>query len=175
MIKNSLFSLILVFLLTGCEKIDKLTQFDMGYKMTVVIPSSTRINLPFNLFTPDVKTDSESTFAINSTSKELIEEVLLTKLSLTLTSPSNGDLGFIKSIEIYISADGLSEEKVAWTTSSSAGKSIELEVSDKDLKEYIMKDEFKLRLSTVTNELLTSEHKIEVNANFFVDAKVLGQ
>lgn len=168
-------SLVSILLFAGCEKIDKLTQFDMGYKMTVVIPSSTGLNLPFNFFTPDVQTDSEATFAIHSTSKELIEEVLLTKLTLTLTSPGNGNLGFIKSIDVFISAEGLPEEKISWKTSSSAAKTIELDVTGKDLKEYIKKDEFKLRLSTVTNELLTSEHKIEVNANFFVDAKVLGQ
>lgn len=167
--------LVTIVLLSGCEKIDKLTQFDMGYKMTVVIPSSTGINLPFNFFTPDVQTDSEATFAIHSTSKELIEEVLLTKLSLTLTSPGNGNLGFIKSIDVFISADGLPEEKVSWKSGSTVSKTIELDVTDRDLKEYIKKDEFKLRLSTVTNEILTSEHKIEVNANFFVDAKVLGQ
>lgn len=173
--KNVYLFLVTIVLLSGCEKIDKLTQFDMGYKMTVVIPSSTGINLPFNFFTPDVQTDSEATFAIHSTSKELIEEVLLTKLSLTLTSPGNGNLGFIKSIDVFISADGLPEEKVSWKSGSTVSKTIELDVTDRDLKEYIKKDEFKLRLSTVTNEILTSEHKIEVNANFFVDAKVLGQ
>lgn len=174
---NKLFFTLLILLISmsGCEKIDKLTQFDMGYKMTVVIPSSSGINLPFNIFSPDVETNSESTFAIYSTSKDLIEEVLLTKLKLTLNSPSNGNLDFIKTIEIFISADGLAEQKVAWKENVPSGRSVELELTQQDLKEYIKKDEFKLRLNTVTNKFLTSEHTIEVDASFFVDASVLGQ
>ena len=170
-----LFSILTILALTGCEELDKLTQFNMGYKMTVVIPSSTGVNLPFNLFTPDVETDSESTFAVHSTSKDLIEEVNLSGLELTLTSPTDGNLDFIKSIDVFISAEGLTEEKIAWKTNTTSGKNLKLEVTQADLKEYIKKDEFKLRLSTVTDEVLTSEHKIEVNTSFFIDAKVLGQ
>lgn len=167
----------LLTLLVGCKKINKLTQFDMEYNETVTIPSSTGINLPFNLFTPDVKSNSESTFAVNDTRKDLIEEIKLTQLDLTLTSPSNGDFKFLKSIEIFISADGLSEVKVAWkeNISSSIGKYLELETTETDLQEFIKKDNFTLRVSTVTDEVLTSDQHIDVHSVFFVDAKILGQ
>ena len=166
-----------LMVLIGCKKIDKLTQFDMDYNETIVIPSSSGINLPFNLFTPDIKSNSESTFAVNDTRKDLIEEIILTQLDLTLTSPSNGDLGFLKSIEIYLSADGLSDVKVAWKDDipSSVDKYLELETTNIDLKEFIKKDEFALKVTTVTNEILTSDHHIDVHSVFFVDAKVLGQ
>jgi hypothetical protein len=163
--------------LSGCKEIDKLTQFNMDYNETVVILSSTGINLPFNLFTPDVESNSESTFSVNDTRKDLVEEIRLTKLDLTLTSPSNGDFSFLKSIEIFISADGLSEVKIAWKENipSDVDNYIELETSDTDLKEYIKKDKFKLRLNTVTDELITSDQHIDIHSVFFVDAKILGQ
>ena len=65
--KNILIFAAILSLLIGCKKIDKLTQFDMNYDQTVVIPSSTGVNLPFNIFSPDVQSNSETTFAINDT------------------------------------------------------------------------------------------------------------
>jgi hypothetical protein len=56
----------------GCKKIDELTQFDMEFNETTVIPSTIGINLPFNIFTPDIETNSESTFEVNDTRKDLI-------------------------------------------------------------------------------------------------------
>ena len=172
-----LFTFMILLLVAGCKKIDKLTQFEMEYNETVVIPTSTGINLPFNLISPDIKSNSESTFSVNNTHKDLVEEIKLTKLDLTLSSPSNGDFGFLKSIEIFISAEGLSEEIIAWKENipSDVDKYIELETAETDLKEYIKKAEFTLRLSTVTDETLTSDHYIDIHSLFFVDAKVLGQ
>jgi hypothetical protein len=162
---------------SGCKMIDKLTQFDMEFDETVVIPSSTGINLPFNILTPDIETNSESTFAVNDTRKDLIEEVILTSLDLTLTSPADADFSFLKSISIFISADGLSETRIAWKDDipSVVGSVLNLETEGVDIKEYIMKDQFALRLNTVTDEVLTSDHQIDVHAEFYVDAKILGQ
>ena len=163
--------------LWSCKKVDEFTQFDMEYNQSVVIPASTGIQLPFNIFTPDIESNSTSTFAVNDTRKDLVEEIQLKQLGLTLTSPSDGDLGFLKSIEVFLSAEGLSEIRVAWDEDipSDVGKNLELQTTDTDLKEYIKKDEFTIRLNTVTDEALTSDHHIDVRSVFFVDAKILGQ
>jgi hypothetical protein len=173
---NIIFTVLLAVLI-GCEKIEQLTQFDMEYNETVVIPSSAGMNLPIDLFTPDIESNAESTFAVNDTRKDLIEEIVLKQLDLTLTSPSDGDLGFLKSIEIYLSAEGLSDVKIAWKDDipSDPGKYIELETTNTDLKEFIKKDEFALKVTTVTDELLSSDHHIDVHSVFFVDAKIIDQ
>jgi hypothetical protein len=176
--KKHLFIILSILIsLIGCKKIDELTQFDIKYDESLVIPASTGISLPFNLFTPDVKSNSESTFTVNDTRKDLIEEIVLKELNLTLTSPSNGDFGFLKSIDIFISAEGLSEVKIAWKEDipSNIDKFLELDLTNIDLKEYIKKDEFSLRVNTVTDEVLTSDHHLDIHSSFFVDAKVLGQ
>jgi len=167
---------VLLISLTGCEKLAEFTEFDMEYDETIVIPSSTGINLPFNLFTPDIQSDSESEFAVNDTRKDLIEEIVLKQLDLTLTSPSNGDFGFLKSIKIYITAEGLSEVEIAWKDDipSDVGNTLALETTHLDLKAYIKKDAFSLKVSTVTDEILTSDHHIDMHAVFFVDAELLG-
>jgi hypothetical protein len=167
----------IILTIIGCKEIDKLTQFDMEFNETVVVPSSTGINLPFNILTPDVETNSESTFAVNDTRKDLVEEIKLTTLNLTLTSPSNADFSFLESISVFILAEGLSEAKIAWKDNipDGIGTVLNLEITDADLKEYIKKDKFSLRLNTVTDEFLTSDHQIDVHSVFFVNAKILGQ
>ena len=160
----------------GCNVIDKLTQFDMVFNETAVIPSSTGINLPFNILTPDIETNSESTFAVNDTRKDLVEEIILKTLDLRITSPSNADFSFLKSINLYISAVGLNEVKIAWKDNIPSDATIlNLDVTGVDLKEYIKADKFSLRLNTETDELLASDYHIDIHSVFFVDAKILGQ
>lgn len=168
--------LALVFVAMGCDKIDDLTKFNMDYKTEVTIPSSTGIDLPFDMFTPDMETNSESEFEVNDTRKDLIEQIKLTELVLTITDPSNADFSFLESIDIYISAEGLDEIKIASEISvdPDTGNTLDVDVIDVDIKEYIKKDKFNLRLNTVTDEVISTDHTIEVSSVFFVDAKILG-
>lgn len=161
----------------GCKKIDELTQFDMEYDAVVVIPSAAGIDLPFNVFSPSVTSNSEATFAVNDTRKDLIEEIKLTELGLTINSPANGNFNFLESIEIFLSAADLPEVKIAWKDEipENGSAKIALLTSTADLKEYIKKDEFSLRVSTVTDEIITQDHEINIHSVFFVDAKILGQ
>jgi len=101
----------------------------------------------------------------------------LKELSLTLTSPASSNFSFLNSIEIFLKADGLSEIKIAWKDEVPANTDdyLELETTKTDLKEYIKKDNFILRVNTVTDKLLTSDHQLEITSVFFVDAKILGQ
>ena len=140
------------------------------------IPSSAGIDLPFDVFTPEMETNSESTFEVNDTRKDLIEEIKLTELELVVISPDTADFSFLNSIEVYISADDLEEIRIAYLEEvpEDAGNVITLDTSDADLKEYIKKDQFSLRLNTVTDELMSTDHELEVNSTFFVDAKILG-
>lgn len=170
-------SVLVVITFLGCKKIDKLTQFNMEFNNTATIPSSTGMNLPFNVLTPDVETNSSTTFSSNDTRKDLIEEILLKELNLTITSPSGRDFSFLKSISIYIDADGLSETKIAYNNnvSDNAGSTLPLTVMCTDLKEYIKKDEFSLRVNAVTDEIISPDYEINIYSKFFVDAKILGQ
>ena len=86
-----------------------------------------------------------------------------------------GDFDFLNEIHIYIQAEGLSELKIASKTDIPADvDNIDLDVNSNDLKEYIKKDNYSLRLNTVTDEAMSQDHQIDVNSTFFVDAKILG-
>jgi hypothetical protein len=176
--KKILFFIPVLFLfLIGCDQIDKLTQFTMVYDKTITIPSASGVNLPINTEIPDIETNSESTFAVNNTHKDLIEEVLLKESKLTITAPANGDFTFLKSISIYMYADNLAEVKVAWqdTIPANVGNILTLKTTDANLKEFILKDSFNFRVNTVIRKVITSDYSINMHSEFFVDAKILGQ
>ncbi len=168
--------LILPILFFGCEELAQLTQFNMPYDTSITISTTTQIDLPIDIGTPPITTNAESTFSANGTNPDLIEEIKLTELVLTVVDPASGDFGFLKEITIYIDADGLSEVEIASSgqVSPSAGAELSLTTTDVDLKEYLKKDSFSLRISVTTDEAITEDHDIRIDANFFVDAKILG-
>ena len=160
----------------GCSQLDKLTQFALDYDETIVIPSVIGLNLPFNIVTPSIKTNSTEIFEINDTRKNLVEEIQLEQLTLKIIDPADADFSFLESIEIYMAAEGLEEVLVAWKydIDDSVGSSIILETSGDDLTPYIVLDEFTLKFTTVTDKVVLSDQTIEVQSTFFVDAKILG-
>ncbi|GLB47715.1 hypothetical protein [Neptunitalea lumnitzerae] len=174
--KKILLLFAVVICITSCDVIDDLTQFNMDFEEEVVIPASSVVNLPFTINTPQMTTNSESTFEVNDTRKDLVEEIKLTKLTLTLTNPVDGNFNFLTDIEVFIAADGLADMKIAWKENIANDGTVflELDTTNEDIKEYIKKDEFSLQLTTTTDELISSDHYITVNSTFFVDAKILG-
>ena len=175
--KNKLYlAATLLIFLGGCKKLDQLTQFNMEYDQEVVIRSSSGINLPFDIFTPDIESNAESTFAVNDTRKDLVEQIILTDLSLSLIEPTDRDLSFLKSVSIYLNAEGLDEVEVASEENipDSVGKELQITTSGADLQEYLKKDQFSLRLKVVTDKVITTDYRIGVKSIFFVDAKILG-
>jgi hypothetical protein len=51
---------------------------------------------------------------------------------------------------------------------------IEINSEGQNLEAYVKKDEIKLRVETVTDEILTQDYDIKIHSEFFIDAKILG-
>jgi hypothetical protein len=164
-------------ILTSCKLIDKLTQFNVPYTSNFTIPASPIPGLLGDIFTPDISTNSEQVFSNNNTNSGLLEQVLLKTLKLTITSPSGKKFDFLKSADVYLSADGLAEIKVASIDNiddATVGNSINMVTSNEDLKEYLKKSKFKIRVVTTTDKIVTEDVSVKIDASFFVDAKILG-
>jgi hypothetical protein len=167
--------LTLVFIgLSSCKKLNELTQFEMEFTNSATIPGSTGINLPFVFVTPEKETNSETTFEINDTRKEKIQEIILIELTLDLSAPNGADFSFLERIEIYLNAEGLDEVLLAWKdpVPDAASTSLALEVTNVDMQEYIKKDQFTLRVKAVTDEILSQDHELSIFSKYFVDAKL---
>ena len=168
---------LMTLLFTSCEKVEELTQFDMDYNTSFTIPGTIGVDMPIDMQTPEIETNSEQKFSGQDTKKDLIEEIVLKEMNLSIQSPSDGDFSFLNGLTIYINASGMEETRLAWKDSipDTAGSTLQLETTPEDLKEYIFKDHFNLRVVSQTDEIIDQDHEVDVNSVFHVDAKILGQ
>lgn len=169
--KNLITLIAIAFLFASC---DKVTQFEIDYNTEVVIESSSPLSSPFDVLSPEVKTNAESEFEANETTKDHVEHIELRDLELTIISPNNQNFDFLKSIELFINADGLSEQRIAYKNTVPEGKDkLVLETVSTDLQAYIKSDSFTLRVESTTDESYSEDIHLNVYSNFFVDAKIV--
>ena len=154
---------------TGCKK---LVSFRMEYDNTVTIPANSIINLPIDIVSPEVTTNSEEQFGNNGTSSKLISRVELSSLDLRILQPEAQNFNFLKSIELYLRAPDLPEILVAYNydVPPTGLKELALTCADHVLKEYLKKSSFTLRVKAVTDEALTQDTDVNVHSRFTVDA-----
>ncbi|MFN3529668.1 MAG: hypothetical protein ACK417_07080 [Bacteroidia bacterium] len=173
---NSASIFLIIYILIGCSKLQEGISFSL-YPMTeVVIPSSSSINLPINLITPDITTDSESEFAANNTSPNLVRDIRLKELRLIIKSPEQTTFDFLRSARIYLSADGMPEIEIAFSENipATGARNLYMDVNqDVNFKDYLIKDKVSMRVQATTRQLLTSDTKLEVRTEFVVRASVV--
>lgn len=167
------FMISLSVFLSGCEK--KLTQFSMDNNFKATIPATSPVDLPFTIYTPEQETNSEFEFDSNDTRKDKIQQIILQDLKITIISPENEDFSFLNSMEVYLSSSNHSEEKVAFLNDipENIGNEINCEMVGQDLQKYIKDDKLRIRLITVTDEIISQDIQVNVYSDFFVDAKLI--
>ena len=135
----------------GCKKVKDLLRFDLSYATAFTIPGNQSIinTLLPPIFSPTVSANSEQTFKNEGTSANLVKEIKMKKVMLTITSPSGQTFQFLKSITVYIAkGDGSSPKRIAYKTEvpSNVGNTLTLDVDQSVLlDEYIKADQFKLK------------------------------
>ncbi len=171
---------ILVFVLSvislSCNKVDKITHFDMEYETQITIPSTIGVNLPLNLYSPNITTNSETVFDLHDTKARKVEKINLTSLNMNVANPVGKNFNFLKTLRLFITADDLPEIEVAWIVdhTDDDATSLNLSVIPDDLKDYIIKESFSLRAESVTDQIITHDYTINVLLTYWVDARVLG-
>lgn len=162
-------------LLSACNKENKGVTFSYTFNAEAVIPSSTGINLPINILSPDLTTNSGSSFEANQTTPALVRDIKMKQLELKIKSPNQTTFDFLRSIRIYISADGLAEREIAWATDipENGARSLLLTTDlETNYKEYIVKESVSLRVQATTRQLLTSDTRLEILPRFEVRASL---
>lgn len=173
--KNLVIIAILVSATIFTSSCKKLLTFNVSDSTTTTIDvNPLPISSPIEIPTPDITTNSESEFEQNDTKIELVKEIILKELDLTITSPDDKTFSFLKSIEIFISADGEDETKLAWDTDvSSDAKVINLTCSKEALDRYVKKSKYKLKTKVTTRETLTKSVDLKIDFTFQVTADPL--
>jgi len=166
--------LFIILIFSSCKKVKDLLTFYVEDETEIVIESSAPYALPIEIPTPDITTNSEEEFSNNGTNADLVKDVYLSSLSLSIKSPEDKTFSFLKSIHIYIRTNDSDEVELAYKDDiSSDVKLINLETTDNQLDRYIKADSYKLRTEVTTRETLTQDITIVVKMKFKVTADPL--
>src|SRR5688500_17451142 len=113
MLKTLFSALIMVVLLTGCNDVEDLLTFHFSDRTQIHIQSASPLNLPVEIATPAITSSSHQQFENNNTKAELVRDVKLEQLKLTIVSPTGKTFSFLKNIRIFISTDESDEIELA--------------------------------------------------------------
>ncbi len=174
--KKIIFVLFVAVLFTGCDKVSELTRFDIPISRSIDVPALATVLPTGHKATLTVSPNLGEELSKRSLSSDRIEEIVLKSLGLELTSPTTGDLTFLKSVTVEISAEGLEKKRIAYAENvpDNVGKTLTLAVENVDLKNYFLKESITLEVTLATDKVTTSIYSLKVNSVFTVDLKVLG-
>ncbi|MEO6173970.1 MAG: hypothetical protein ABIP27_02360 [Flavobacterium circumlabens] len=165
------FSFFLCLFLTSCNAVDDLLTFTISNNASIQIKSTSPINLPSEIITPDVTTNSSAEFKNNNTQASLVKDVKLKSLKLTITDPEGETFTFLKSIHLYISTTDSDEIELAYQDNiNSTSNTIDLISTDARLDQYIKADKYKIRTKVTLKETLTRDVTVKADMKFNVTA-----
>lgn len=169
--KLVLFALLSTLFLSSCDAIDDLLTFNISNEASIKIKSTSPINLPSEIITPEVTTNSSSEFENNKTKANLVKDVKLRSLKLSISDPSDKTFTFLKSVHLYISTTDSNEIELAYQDNiSTTANMIDLICTDKRLDEYIKADSYKIRTKVTLKETLTKDVTVKADMKFRVTA-----
>ena len=158
-------------LLFSCNVIDKLLTFTIDNETSFKISTGFPLNLATEIITPDVTTNSTSEFKNNNTRADLVKDVKLKQLKLTITDPSNKTFTFLKSIRLYISTDANDEIELAYLDDvNSSSNAIQLLCTSQKLDKYVKAPSYKIRTKVVIKETISKDITVKSDMKFQVTA-----
>jgi hypothetical protein len=162
---------LLTLMIVGCDDVDKLLTFYINHQATFKVESSSPLNLPIVLSTPDITTNSSQTFDNNNTSASHVKDIKLEEIKLTITNPSGKTFSFLKSVKLLISTDQNNEIELASLDNiPTTATTITLTPTSEKLDTYIKASSYKLKTSIITREALTEAVDIKADLKFKVTA-----
>ena len=171
MLKKLIPAVIVMLIVTGCNDVEDLLTFHFSDRTQIRIESASPLNLPIEIITPAITSNSQQQFENNNTKAELVRDVKLEQLNLTLTSPSGKSFSFLKSIRIFISTNESNEIELASLDNiSSPTGTLELIPTSQKLDVYAKSSSYNLRTQVTTDETLTQDVDVQVDLRFRVTA-----
>ncbi len=169
--KISLALAVLLLIVTSCNVIDDLLTFTIDNETNIEIDSAFPIGAAFTIITPDVTTNSSATFENNKTKADLVKDVKITELKLTVTNPSTKSFSFLKSIRLFISTDANDEIELAFLEDvNTTSNTLNLTCTAAKLDKYVKAASYTIRTRAVVKETLTEDISVKANMKFKVTA-----
>jgi hypothetical protein len=169
--KKLIYGCIFSLLLVNCEEVDDLLTFHVNDRTAIRIENTVSVGLPLDIPTPDVSSDSEQQYENHNTHADLVKDVKLQELRLTITEPSGKNFSFLKAIRIFISTTPENEIELASLESiNSTTSAIDLTPTSAKLDVYARASSYNLRTEVTTDEALTQSVDVQVDLKFRVTA-----
>lgn len=170
------FILMTLISIAGCKKVKDLLRFPVSFSAEFKIPPGGAIGSVFSTFT-QVPVSVEETYSNEGTRADLVKEVRVSKVDLTIKNPQGENFRFLKSIKVYISLEDGSEE--LWLAKKDSietgiGNFLSLDVNkDAILDKYLRAEKYKLKTECVFRKITTEEITIGSDLSFSVVADPL--
>ncbi|WP_125719270.1 hypothetical protein [Flavobacterium ustbae] len=156
---------------SSCNAVDELLTFTISNNASIKIQSTSPINLPSEIITPEVTTNSSAEFENNKTKASLVKDVKIRSLKLSIIDPLDKTFTFLKSIHLYISTANSEEIELAYQDNINvSSNTIDLICTDNRLDEYIKADSYKIRTKVTLKETLTKDVTVKAEMKFKVTA-----
>jgi hypothetical protein len=143
-------SLVIMFSIASCKKIDRLTNFYFDSSINISVDSAQYKSSTVDIWILVVNADYTSLYIENNSRIDLSETIVLDNLIFRVNSPQNQTLNFLQSAEIYIRTNELEEIKIAWIDNipDDGLTEVEMETSEDNIQDYILNDQYILRFIT---------------------------
>ena len=163
----------IIFSIFSCKKIEDLFPFTINVENNFTVPASGPLNIPFDILTPQVTTNSSQQFQNNNTDVNKIRDIKLKKVDLQIINPPGKTFSFLQSVHIFISTDASDEIELAYLDNiSTSATSISLNTTSVSLDKYVKAPSYKLRTKIVTKQTLTQDVEIKNLCQFQVTANL---
>lgn len=162
---------ILCLFAVSCSEVDKLLTFSISDEVTFQIENGLPFDSPFEVATPDITTNSSAEFKNNNTNTDLVKDVKIQELKLSILSPAGKTFSFLKSVHMYISTTADDEIELAFLDNiNSSANTINLTCTSQKLDKYIKASSYKIRTKVITRETVTQDIEVKANMKFKVTA-----
>lgn len=149
-------------LLMGCDKSGVSKDFTMSFSTSVEIAANYGVYINQSHISEKTATKSSSLFTDNKTSAELIEKAVIKSLSLQFSSPAGGNLNFLKTADVYLNGEGLTEMKIGSISSISNDNKLIVALSpdSSDIRKFVILPELQIRLETTEDDFTNTAQTI---------------
>jgi hypothetical protein len=163
----------ILFLDISCKKIEDLLTFTVNVENSFTVGASGPINIPIEILTPQVTTNSSQQFQNNNSDINRVKDIKLKKVDLQIINPPGKTFTFLESVHIYVSTNANDEIELAYLDNiSSSSNTISLIPTTASLDKYVKASSYNLRTKIVTKQALTQNVDIKNLCQFQVTANL---
>jgi hypothetical protein len=168
-----LFPVAVLLIAIGCKKIDQLLTFYIEDTQNIRVAGNSVVGL-IPVAPVAVTTRSEEKFKNEDTRAELVKDVSLNKLTLTITDPNNENFDFLESVTLYISTEQSDWVALASLSPVPQGqKVIELKPSGAKLDKYLKASSYTLTTEARVKRGVAQDITMRADSRFKVTADPL--